>query len=227
MRPPRGPLPKTVAVAVAALALLAAAPARRASAAPLELQPYLGARAASEAFRFDGDDGTSLSGAGVAIDVGARLSAPFRAYATWDHGVFDTRSDRLAPGPLAKSDGLGLALRIDAAPDAELGVAIDVGAGVRRLEVPYRRADGSCGEDRFRGIEPVRAHVGPSLRLEGGLRIDLLFGGALGAFRGPRGHGETCTIVASCQDSLLDSAGDGQTNAYFLLDVSLALHFGY
>ncbi len=212
--------PLAFAACVSAAALLA-------SSARAQVRPYVGARASTAVFRFDGDDGSSLTGAGVAIDGGVRVAPAYRLYATWDHGVYDARSDRLAPGPLAKTDGLGVGLRIDGAIDDAIGLAIDLGVGVRRLVVPYTRADGSCGEDTFHGFEPLRLRVGPSIALGDGLRLDVLFGGAIGAFRGPRGHGETCTIVASCQDSLLDSAADGQTNAYLLLDASLSLHFGY
>jgi hypothetical protein len=91
-----------------------------------------------------------------------------------------------------------------------------VGPGYRWLTLPI---EGSAA-DRFSGFEPLRVHLGPSLRIAGQTELALLGGGGFGWF-GARSFGRSCSVTASCADSLYGS--DTVETVHFVADLSLAI----
>ncbi|MGZ3422971.1 MAG: hypothetical protein ACXVEE_34235 [Polyangiales bacterium] len=188
--------------------------------------PYLGARVGDRSFFFDDLSPTGLSGTMLEADLGVRLHGRYHLYGFLERGLYDERSDRIAPGPFATSTAAGLGFAGSVAPDSRWDFVFDLAIGYRWLRVPFDSGDPRrpFGVDRFSGVEPLRVRLGPSLRPEPRLMLDLLFGAALGRFHGSGStHVETCSITASCKDSFLEDS-DTQSATYFTLDATFGIH---
>lgn len=185
----------------------------------------LGAQVSSHTFHFDAAS-TTLSGTAFQIDGGVQVSPRYALYAFWEHGVYDSRDDRIAPGPLATSHAVGVGVQASTNPDGPWSFLVDLSSGYRFLRVPFDTglSRAPYGVDRYQGLEPLRLHLGPTLLVDRVLRVEALIGGALGRFHASGvGHAETCAIVATCGDSLLVD-GDTQSATYFTIDFGVALH---
>ena len=212
-------------VVLASVSVILASPSR-ASASEQEGERsrlILGGRVGTQAFHFD-ESSSALSGVTFQGDLGVQISPRYAVYGFLQSAVYDTRSDRIAQGPLATGHAVGVGLQVSTNPEGTVSFLIDLGAGYRWIHVPFDTGKSATpyGADRYAGWEPLRLHAGPTLQIDGRLRAELLFGGALGRFSGA-GHAETCAIVATCRDSILVD-GDTQSATYFTLDVALALH---
>jgi hypothetical protein len=172
---------------------------------------------------FDNSSPAGLSGLSLQADLGWRISPVYVVYGFVEDGLYDDRSDRIAPGAAASSPALGAGVQATTNPQGPVSFLVDLSFAYRWLRVPFLTGIASTPAcvDRYRGWEPLRLRAGPTLLLSDHWRIGLLLGGQMGRFVG-QGHKETCAITASCSDSILVDS-DTQSATYMGFDAAFAL----